>query len=215
MLNRSCQAEGESGERLPDSRDKVAPSEPVQPAKDEDLDLVARVLTGESEAFETLYERYLPRVFGFVRKRLNNRADTEECVQEVFIAVFSSLASFRGEGPFAAWVLGIARRTVANRFKKKQHPMVPLDADSESQTMDLMIPLLHQAPKPDEQYECQERLHQLEDTAARLLTPEQRKLFALHHLEHRSIHEIAATVQKTEDAVKSNLYRARKVLLAG
>jgi RNA polymerase sigma-70 factor (ECF subfamily) len=180
----------------------------------EDEDLVARILSGETEAFSELYERYLPRVYGYVRKRVSNRADTEETVQEVFIATFSSLASFRGEAPFAAWVLGIARRTVANRFKKKQHPMVPLDADTESESIDLMIPLLHRAATPDEQYECLERIARLEQAADEHLTQEQRHLFELHHLEHRSITDIAARLHKSEDAVKSNLYRARKVLLA-
>jgi RNA polymerase sigma-70 factor (ECF subfamily) len=179
-----------------------------------DDDLVALVLVGETEAFGELYERYLPRVFGYVRKRLSNRADTEETTQEVFIAVFSSLASFRGEAPFAAWVLGIARRTVANRFKKKQHTMVPLDTDTENESIDLNIPLLQRAATPDEQYECLERIARLEQAADEHLTVEQKRLFELHHLEHRSITDIAATLHKTEDAVKSNLYRARKVLLA-
>ena len=42
----------------------------------------------------------------------------------------------------------------------------------------------------------------------------QRRLFELHHLEHRSISDIAQDLRKSEDAVKSNLYRARKALLA-
>jgi RNA polymerase sigma factor (sigma-70 family) len=46
------------------------------------------------------------------------------------------------------------------------------------------------------------------------LTGEQRMLFRLHHIQHRSIQEIARQVAKSEDAVKSHLYRARKVLLA-
>jgi len=46
------------------------------------------------------------------------------------------------------------------------------------------------------------------------LTAEQRQLFELHHLHHQSIREIAREFDKTEDAVKSDLYRARHVLLA-
>lgn len=179
---------------------------------EEDEALIRLVVEGDAVAFERLYERYLPRVYGYVRKRLRNRADVEEAVQDVFIAVFSSLESFRGEAPFAAWVLGIARRTVANRFKKKHHPTVPLDAE-EPETVDLQIPLLQRAATPHESYEYRERLSSLE-AATRALSPEQRRLFEMHHLEHRSISDIAGLLHKTEDAVKSNLYRARKVLLA-
>ena len=175
--------------------------------------LIARVVEGDQEAFECLYERYLPRVYGYVRKRLRIRADVEEAVQDVFFAVFSSLASFRGEAPFAAWLLGIARRTVANRFKKKQHPTVPLDAE-EPECVDLLVPMLHRAATPHEQYECQERIEQIESAARDELSAEQRKLFELHHLQHCTISDIASRLSKSEDAVKSNLYRARRVLLA-
>ena len=43
---------------------------------------------------------------------------------------------------------------------------------------------------------------------------EQRKVFELHHLEHRSITDIATSMKKTEDAVKASLYRTRKLLLS-
>lgn len=175
--------------------------------------LLERVLDGDAEAFELLYERYLPRVYGYVRKRLRNRADVEEAVQDVFFAVFSSLHSYRGEAPFAAWVLGIARRTVGNRFKKKRYPMVPLEAEEEPEIVDLTIPTLQRLATPHEDYECRERIQQIEESATQLSTGQWR-LFELHHLEHRSISEIASTIHKSEDAVKSNLYRVRKVLLA-
>jgi RNA polymerase sigma-70 factor (ECF subfamily) len=178
-----------------------------------DAGLVERVIGGDREAFEALYERYLPRVYGYVRRRVRNPADIEEAVQDVFVAVFSSLESFRGDAPFAAWVLGVARRTVANRFKKRSHPTVPLEPDTETEWLDLVLPICPQLPTPLEEYECQERIAHIERTAARELTTEQWRLFELHHLEHRSIQSIASTTCKSEDAVKSNLYRVRRVLM--
>jgi len=176
--------------------------------------LIAQVREGDEAAFETLYERYLPRVYQFVNKRVSNRADTEEIVQEVFINIFSSIGSFRGEAPFAAWVLGLTRRTIANRFKKKRHATVSLATHEEPEAIDLTIPTRRREPTPYDHYECGERIAQLESTAARHLTTEQRRLFEMHHLLHQPIHEIARELDKTEDAVKSNLYRARRVLLA-
>jgi RNA polymerase sigma-70 factor (ECF subfamily) len=182
-------------------------------AQPDEAELIDRVLAGEREAFDQIYERYLPRVFSFVHKRLGNRADTEETVQEVFFHVFSCLASFRKESHLSAWVLGIARRTVANRFKKKRHPTVPLDTE-ESESVELMAPLLGAVPTPHESYECRERMARIEAAAELELTPEQRLLFELHHLRHQPITDIATLLEKSEDAVKSNLYRARRVLLA-
>ena len=186
----------------------------VEEQTDLDEQLIERILDGDKGAFDVLYDRYFRRVFSFVHKRLHNRADTEETVQEVFIAVFSSLGAYRREAPFAAWVLGVARRTVANRFKKKRHATVPLEAEDEPKVFDLLAPTLHRAATPLEDYECRELIARIEDTASRHLTEEQRTLFELHHLQHQSITDIAALTRKSEDAVKSNLYRARKLLLA-
>ena len=67
-------------------------------------------------------------------------------------------------------------------------------------------------PSPLEAYECQELLSQLEAKLDSKLSAEQRELFQLHHVEDRSISEIALALDKTENAIKSNLYRARKIL---
>jgi RNA polymerase sigma-70 factor (ECF subfamily) len=178
-----------------------------------DEQLVLRVRSGEREAFDLLYARYIGRVFRFVETRLRNRADVEETTQEVFINVFSSLGSFRAEAPFAAWVLGVARHTIAARFKRKHHPTIPLETNEDGE-VDTRAESPQQETTPLDYYELSERLRQLETAVEQELTPEQRQLFHLHHVEHRSIAEVAAFLDKSEDAVKSNLYRVRKVLLA-
>ena len=181
-----------------------------------DEELIERAVSrGDRAAFELLYERYFPRVYAFVARRMSNRADVEETVQEAFFGVFAGLASFRGEGAFAAWVLGVARRTVAGRFKKRQHATVPLDDTSEAESFDLGTAGLHREATPLEHYECGERIARLQATAERELNAEQRRLFELHHLEHLPIHEIASLLEKSADSVKSNLYRARRLLLSG
>ena len=177
---------------------------------DEDQ-LIDRIIGGDEAAFELLYERYFKRIYHFVHRRLGNRADTEETVQEVFINVFSSIGSYRREAPFAAWVLGLTRRTIASRFKRKRHPTVPL-LQGEEVEPDPSMALMHREANPQEHYEAQERVEQLE-TQAQRLTPEQWQLFEMHHLQDRPIAELAVDLDKTPDAVKSNLYRARKVLL--
>ncbi len=178
-----------------------------------DADLVRRVEAGDEASFEILYERYFPRVFRFVQRRLGNRADTEETVQEVFINIFSSMSGWRGDAPFEAWVLGLTRRTIARRFKKKRHPTVPLLAE-EAEQLELLVPLLHHEPSPHECYEYRERIGTLERRARSNLTAEQWELFERHHLRNEPVRELARVLRKTEDAVKSNLYRARKVLFA-
>lgn len=186
----------------------VGSSTEADPLPDEAL--VDRVRAGDQDAFEEIYRRYFPRVYHFAARRMRNRSDAEETVQEVFFHVFASIDSFRGEAPFGAWVFGLARRTVSGRFKKRMPLLVPLGDDEVHSAFQAAT---HE-PDPLQSYECGERLARLEGAVATELSAEQRQLFELHHLEHRSIQEIAGLLSKSEDAVKSHLYRARRLLLA-
>lgn len=192
--------------RSADEREGEDPS-----AGEAERELLERIRDGDEAAFRSLYETYFPRVYQFVDRRVRNRADTEEVVQEIFINVFSSLHSYRREAPFAAWVFGLARRTLANRFKRRQHPTVSLP-DEDGGHLD-GLPHVDRGPNPHELYEFQERLERLQRAALHELSEEQWELFRLHHLQHHSIREIARRLRKTQDSVKSHLYRARKLLL--
>jgi RNA polymerase sigma-70 factor (ECF subfamily) len=174
--------------------------------------LVEQVCDGDGAAFDALYRRYFPRIYRFLDRRLSNRADVEETVQEVFINVLSSLDGFRGEAPFAAWVFGLTRRTLANRFKRKRAATVPLAAD-EDDLLEGNGAFAGRDADPHLAYEFNERLERLQ-RGVDGLSSDQWELFRLRHLENRSIEEIAQQLAKSEDAVKSHLYRARKLLLA-
>lgn len=181
--------------------------------REEDEQLVDRVRAGEREAFDELYQRYFKRVYAFLDKRLRNRADTEETTQEVFINIFSSIDSFRGEASFAAWVFGLTRRTLAARFRRKRHPTVPLVEDDEEAPVLQTTAGASPEATPLEHYEFMERAARLGHMLEHEITPEQRQLFEMHHIESMPIADIARALSKSEDAVKSNLYRTRKLLL--
>lgn len=191
----------------------MAKRDPEAHRASSDEELVERIRGGELEYFDLLYDRYFSRVYRFLDRRLPSRADTEETAQEVFVNLFASLHGFRGEAPFAAWVFGLTRRTLAARFKRKRPQTVPLAVD-EDDVSGRMPQAVASTPDPHESYEYQERLGRMTRAAREDLSDEQWTLFRLHHLENRSIQEIARSLAKTEDAVKSHLYRARKLLLA-
>lgn len=186
-----------------------------------DEHLVLLIRDGDHQAFSDLYERYFKRIYSFVNRRLNNTADVEETVQEVFINVFASVDSYRRKAPFSAWIFGITRHTVASRFKKKRHPTVSLEAegfDSDSATWNFTgsgfgdWPPVTATPTAIETIECHQRVKTINRLVENRLTRDQKILFELHHLQDRPIQEIAEALNMSENAVKSNLYRARKIL---
>lgn len=175
--------------------------------------LVDRIRSGDRAAFDELYQRYFKRVYAFLDKRLRNRWDTEETTQEVFINIFASLDGYRGDAPFAAWVFGLTRRTLAARFRRKRHPMVPLMEEDEERSVSSLTAAGQPEATPLENYEYNERATQIARTLETEISDEQRTVFELHHLESIPIAEIARSLSKSEDSVKSNLYRTRKLLL--
>lgn len=179
-----------------------------------DEDLVTAILAGDERAFEALYERYFRRIYRFVDRRVDNRADAEEVTQEVFVNLFMSLPGFRREAPFAAWVFGVTRRTIAARFKKRHRETVALTEENAERGEGISTAAMNREPDPHQVYEFNERIRRMQSAASEELSREQWLLFLLHHVQNRSIQEIARQLAKSEDAVKSHLYRARKVLLA-
>ena len=178
--------------------------------------LVDRIRQGDRVAFDDIYDRYFKRIYAFLEKRLRNHADTEETTQEVFINVFASIDSFRGDAPFAAWIFGLTRRTLASRFKRKRHPTVPLGDEDQERAGSSMSTSTSPSMTPDPlaNYEMSERAESLLHVLENDLSPDQRRVFEMHHLQSVPIIEIARKLSKTEDSVKSSLYRSRKLLLA-
>ena len=86
----------------------------------DDRQIIARVLLGDSEAYRWLVEKYERSVFGFVAGLLRNSSDVEDLAQEVFVAAFTHLASFDSRrAKFSTWLLTIAHNRCCNHLKKR------------------------------------------------------------------------------------------------
>jgi RNA polymerase sigma-70 factor (ECF subfamily) len=190
---------------------KLAPaSEQPQHLQDpSDQELVRRIALGDERAFNLLYDRYFQRVYSFVFLRLRNRADAEEVVQEVFTAVFRSIEGYRGQSSLLAWVYGIAKNTVNNHIRRAKAQELRIErAEPEllrsSRSLDSCTPEEHLSLR-----RCEEAIQeQLESVAGW-----HAEVFVLRHLEDLPIGEIARRVHRSNDAVRSSLYRMKKLLV--
>lgn len=173
-----------------------------------DRELVDEILGGNLEPFNLLYEAYFPRVFRFAMKRLGDAGEAEDVTQEVFIILLKALPSFQGQSSLLVWIFGITRNTVNRRFRKVRPILQPLESGS---ALDVAGP---EAPA-DERADARRMLVRCDDIIENELTPLQRRIFHLKHLRRLSIRAIAEALDKSEDAIKANLYRMRRVLSDG
>ena len=86
---------------------------------DTDAQLASRAQQGDREAFLTLYNRYLNKVYSRVRSRVPI-ADVEDVVQEIFITVIKAIKSFEQRSQFSTWLYTIVNRQIADFYRKRQ-----------------------------------------------------------------------------------------------
>lgn len=91
--------------------------------------LVARVLRREEGALDQIYTRYGRLVYAIALRITGDIPAAEEVVQDVFQAVWQSIASFQPDGNFVAWLIGIARHraidaTRSRRFRSRSREEV-------------------------------------------------------------------------------------------
>jgi RNA polymerase sigma-70 factor (ECF subfamily) len=168
----------------------------------DDLAVIERVLHGDVEAFRALVLRYQGMVFGLLQTLLRSAADREDLAQEVFLAAFRNLASYRpAQARFSTWLLTIARNKCLNLLKKKKGVALPeLPEGIDTRTPDALL-------------EEKELFGQL-DAALAALPLEQKTAFVLAEIQGLSYEEIAAIEGVSLGTVKSRVSRARDRLRA-
>lgn len=174
-----------------------------------DQELIERIRQADEAAFNLLYQRYFQRVYSYVYLRLRNRADSEEAVQEVFTAAFRSIDGFGGRSSLLAWIYGIAKNTVNNHIRRAKAQEQRIErAEPEllrsSWSLDTCTPEEHLSLRRSEEA-IRERLSAMAEWHA--------EVFVLRHVENLSIGEIASRVSRSNDAVRSSLYRVKKMLV--
>src|SRR6266852_2395730 len=86
----------------------------------DDMRLVAEVLRKDRKATAEFVSKYSDWVYSYVRRRVMPQTEVaEDLVQEVFVAAWRGLKSYRGDASLRSWLLGIARHKVDDYYRKR------------------------------------------------------------------------------------------------
>jgi RNA polymerase sigma-70 factor (ECF subfamily) len=151
----------------------------------------------DSSRFGELYEENFYRVYAYIARRVGNRHQAEDLTADVFREALAGIAKFEWRGvPFAAWLLRIASRAIADHFQRLgRETGNPLDEPEQ--------------PAPQE-VERSAILFQLVDR----LPEAQYRVIYMRFVEQKSIREIAQEMERSEGAVKQLQLRALESLRA-
>src|SRR3569623_908092 len=171
----------------------------LAPRGTDDADLIARVLAGSRDVFETIVRRHNQRLFRAARAVLRSDSDAEDALQQAWLDIYRNLGSFRGDAAFTTWATRITVNAALLQARKRP-------ALSEAATVET-------GTGPDVELERVEIGRVLEGCLAQL--PQgNREVKVLRDVLVLDTAETAACRGLTEEAVRVRLHRARAAVAA-
>ncbi len=186
---------------------------PEQEAALEDQRLVSGLQAAEESAYETLIARFQKPVYNLAWRLLNDPADANDVVQEVFLKIFRSVNTFRGDSSLRTWVYRIAVNESHNRrrwlFRHKRGETGLEDGFDDGDTHEK--PLMDSGQSPFD-FTMNREAQVLMEEALAAINPVFRASLVLREIEDMSYEEIAEILEVSIGTVKSRIMRGREAL---
>lgn len=170
-----------------------------------EVQIMAAVASGDTQAFERLYQVYEKRVFQYVSTFVRDQAVAEEIVVDVMIAVWRGAYTFTNTSRVSTWIFGIARHKALDALRKVIR--------SEQETMELenVAHLPNPAEGPLESID-RKQVAALTRQAISKLSREHQEVIRLVFYEELPYEEIATLLEIPVNTVKTRVYYAKQQL---
>lgn len=181
----------------------------TQPASDEVL--MAAYQAGNQAAFTELYERHSGSVYGFLARRLPNRALADDLYQEAFLRVHRARHTYDSSRPFRAWLFGIVHNLLIDSLREvgRTPRMQELDEARPATGSDAALDFSSTTTSPEDMASASETAAAL-GHAVRALPADEATVLMLARIEGLSYEDIALVIGRSAAATKQLAYRALK-----
>jgi RNA polymerase sigma-70 factor, ECF subfamily len=175
-----------------------------------DEDLMRQYGEGDLDALNAIFQRYKTPVFNFSLRILGNRADAEDAVSEVFIAVFEKKYRPQPKAKFTTWLFAVAHNVCVSRIRARRNIVSMYFRQEETDELTAWeVPDTGELPR--------EKLNRLQVAAIlrqsiRKLPDEQKEALILREYQGMSYEEISVVMQCSLEKVKILIFRAREGL---
>jgi RNA polymerase sigma-70 factor, ECF subfamily len=171
---------------------------------------VARVRQGDEAAARDLLAHLHPLVLKLVRAHLPRRTAEEDMLQAVFVKVFTRLDQYSGIVPLEHWVSRIAINTCIHQISKERvRPEIRhADLSEEEEKVVQTLAVSAEELEPSHSIASHELVTKLLDT----LSPADRMVITLMHLEGCSVEEVRQKTGWSKSLIKVRAFRARRKL---
>lgn len=176
-----------------------------------DNEIISRCREGDREAFEKLMETYQNRVFNIAYGMLSDYEEASDASQEIFIKVYKSISSFKGQSSFTTWLYVICRNVCNDMLRKRQRRGVQVSIYSDDDEKSVEREIESDAPTPEEQLEINECQVAVKE-AINSLKPEYKEILLYADMQQLSYEEVSKILRCPVGTVRSRLNRARGAL---
>lgn len=173
----------------------------IEAFPDEDALLMRRVATGDEQALVSLIERWKGPLINFFYRSVSDFAEAEDLAQTVFIRLYRSAPRYEIRAKFSTYLFQIARRLLLNEYRRKKRHPIDFSDPAELHAIDTGL--------SDKQLR---EIEELFSYALQDLPENQRTAILLFQQQELTYEEIAQTMDASESAVKSWIFRAREHL---
>src|SRR5712691_4484478 len=178
-------------------------------------ELVQRLQAGDTEAFDALFRQHCAKVLRQAMHLLGTAAEAEEVVQEVFLAVYEKVHTFRGDAAFATWLYRLTANAAFTRLRRRQRSKEVAIEDYLPQFQTdghhLVRPVVDWSANLEQRL-ADAQLQRLLREAIELLQPLDKAVLVFSDFEDLSNKEIGEALGLTVPAVKARLHRGRLFL---
>lgn len=171
-----------------------------------DQELIQRCLSGRTEAFGLLVERYQHRLYHALVHMLGSTTDAQDVAQDAFVQALEKLSSFRGQSAFYSWLFRIAMNAAVSSRRKTRRMTTSVEAARERAGIE---PADHrQSAEPSYALDVSDRQRMVR-LALRELPDEFRTVLVLKEMDGMPYEQIAEICDCPVGTVRSRLHRAR------
>ena len=184
------------------------------PSKDMS-EILSRCRTGDSAAQEQLVLDTQDRIYYYALKMLRSEQDALDITQEVLITMLTSLDKLQNDGAFYSWIGGITANMCRNALNRGPHKKeVQVIDDEDGNSLFDTFEDIDEQKAPEKALDNDETRRMIMDLID-ALPDAQRECVLLYYYEEMSVKDIAATLNVSENTVKSRLNYARKAIKIG
>ena len=187
----------------------------VRPLEIDWSQVVRRCMDGDSGAWAELVRTHHRRVYALCYRFTGNAADAEDLTQDVFLKIYSNLASFDGaRGSLQVWITTMTRNLLVDNFRRTRNLRATDSLDEGWDATDELRPvdrLMSGGPSPHEAA-AQKEVARMVQSALTRVSAELREAVILRDLQDMDYKEIAQVLGIPEGTVKSRISRGRAEL---